>query len=323
MTTRRQILLAAASLLATPRAFAQGEWPQRPVKIVVPFSAGGAADVLTRTLAERLRTRLGQNFVVENITGAGGNIGMQAVQNAAPDGYTIASATIGTLSINPFLFSSMPYDPAKDFVPASTHWENCNVFVVGASHPAQTVQDFLAWARARKGGLNFGSAGVGTTPHLAGELFRVRTGLDATHIPYRGAAQSMPALVSGETDFAIDNIASYTPLIKAGKVRALAVTAAERWPTFPDLPTMAEAGVPDFVITSWGALVLSRGTPPAITHKLSTAVQAIAADPAVQLRFLELGAKAVSATPEATALFAERERTKWKEIVRISGAKPV
>lgn len=322
MLTRRQIILAAASLPAIPRAFAQGEWPQRPVKIVVPFSAGGAADVLTRTLGERLQVRLGQNFVVENITGAGGNIGMQAVQNAAPDGYTVASATIGTLPINQFLFSNLPYDPVRDFAPVSTHWENCNVFVVSANHPARTVQDFLQWARARKGSVNFGSAGIGTTPHLAGELFRVRTGLDATRIPYRGAAQSPPARVSGETDFAIDNIASSTPLIKAGRVRALAVTAAERWPTFPDVRTMADAGVADFVIMSWGALLVPRGTSPAITHKLAAAIQAIAGDPAVQQRFLELGAKAVSATPEATAAFAERERVELREIVRISGAKP-
>lgn len=321
MLNRRHFMAATASAVALPPAFAQGDWPQRPVKIIVPFTAGGASDVLTRALAERLQARLGQTFIVENITGAGGNIGMQTVQGAAPDGYTVASATIGTLSINQFLFAKLPYDPVKGFEPVSTHWENCNVFVVGANHPAHSVQDFLAWARTKPNGVNFGSAGVGTTPHLAGELFRLRTGLNATHVPFRGAAQSMPALISGATDFAIDNVASYTPLIRAGKVRALAVTSADRWPTFPELPTMQEAGVRDFVITSWGALAVPRGTPSAITHKLSAAVQAIAADPAVQQRFLEIGARAVSATPEATAAFAERERSKWKEVVRVSGAK--
>lgn len=321
MLNRRDFMAATASAVAVPAAFAQGDWPQRPVRIVVPFTAGGASDVLTRVVAERLQARLGQSFIVENVTGAGGNIGMQTVHSAAPDGYTIASATIGTLTINQFLYSTIAYDAAKDFDPASTHWENCNVFVVGSNHPARSVQDFLAWAKTRPQGVNFGSAGVGTTPHLSGELFRLRTGINATHVPFRGAAQSMPALISGSTDFAIDNVASYAPLIRAGKVRALAVTSADRWPTFPELPTMGEAGVRDFVITSWGALVVPHGTPPAITHKLSDAVQAIAADHDVQQRFLQLGARAVAATPEATAAFAERERAKWKEVVRLSGAK--
>lgn len=321
MLTRRHFVSAAAAAAAAPHAFAQGDWPDRTVKIVVPFTPGGAADVLTRAVAERLQGRLGQTFVVDNVTGAGGNIGMQVVQNAAPDGYTIVSATIGTLSINQFLFSKMPYDPVKGFLPATTHWENCNVFVVSTNHPAHSVQEFLTWAKTRKDGVNFGSAGVGTTPHLAGELFRLRTGINATHVPFRGAAQSMPALMSGDTDFAIDNVASYAPLIKAGKVRALAVTSADRWPTFPDLPTMGEAGVRDFVITSWGALAFPHDTPMAIVNKLSSAVQAIAADKAVQQRFLEMGARAVAASPEATVAFAERERVKWKEVVKVSGAR--
>ena len=310
-------LAFAAGLLAAPAH----AWPEAPVRIVVPFSAGGASDVLTRALAEKLQARLGQNFIVDNRTGAGGNIGMEAVKTAPADGYTIASATIGTLSINQFLFAKMNYDPAVDFVYVSKIWENCNVFVVSANHPAKTVQEFLAWAKKQAKGVTFGSAGVGTTPHLAGELFRVRTGIQALHVPYRGAAQSMPALVAGDTDFAIDNIASYTPLIKAEKVRALAVTCPERWPTFPDLPTMAEAGVQNFIITSWGAFVLPKGTPTAIADKLSAAVKAIASEPAMQARFLEIGARAVHTTPQETADFAARERVKWKEVVALSGAK--
>ena len=325
MISRRSLIqTAAASSVATafPGAFAQTtHWPEAPVKIIVPFTAGGASDILTRALAEKLQARLGQNFVVDNRTGAGGNIGMQAVRGALADGYTIASATIGTLSINQFLFANLGYDPAKDFDYVSMIWQNCNVFVVAPQHPAKTVQEFLAWARKQPKGVSYGSAGVGTTPHLAGELFRARTGLQAVHIPYRGAAQSMPALMAGDTDFAIDNIASYTPLIKAGKVRALAVTASERWPTLPDVPTMAEAGVRDFVITSWGAFVVPKGTPAAVVAKLSEAIKAIAAEPAMQQRFLDAGARTVSTTPQETAAFAERERVKWKEVVQISGAK--
>ena len=325
MISRRSLIqTAAASSVASafPGAFAQTtHWPEAPVKIIVPFTAGGASDILTRALAEKLQARLGQNFVVDNRTGAGGNIGMQAVRGALADGYTIASATIGTLSINQFLFANLGYDPAKDFEYVSMIWQNCNVFVVAPQHPAKTVQEFLAWARKQPKGVSYGSAGVGTTPHLAGELFRARTGLQAVHIPYRGAAQSMPALMAGDTDFAIDNIASYTPLIKSGKVRALAVTASERWPTLPDVPTMAEAGVRDFVITSWGAFVVPKGTPAAVVAKLSDAIKAIAAEPAMQQRFLDAGARTVSTTPQETAAFAERERVKWKEVVQISGAK--
>lgn len=327
MINRRTLVqagLAAGSGLVLPSARAQTtNWPEGPVKIVVPFSAGGASDLLTRMLAEKLQARLGQNFIVDNRTGAGGNIGMEFVKNAAPDGNTIASATIGTLSINQFLFSKMGYDPSSDFAYVSMIWENCNVFVVSPNHPsnAKSVQEFLAWARKQPKGVTFGSAGVGTTPHLSGELFKVRTGLTALHVPYRGAAQSMPALMAGDTDFAIDNVASYTPLIKAGKVRALAVTAAAQWPTLPDLPTMAEAGVRDFVVTSWGAFVMPKGTPAAIVAKLSSAIQAISAEPAMQQRFLEAGARSVATSPQDTAAFAERERVKWKEVVQISGAK--
>lgn len=310
-----------AAALVQPAAAQSTAWPEAPVRIVVPFSAGGASDILTRTLAEKLQARLGQNFVVENKTGAGGNIGMEAVKAAPADGYTIASATIGTLSINQFLYAKMNYDPAADYAYVSKIWENCNAFVVPAAHPAKTVQEFLAWARKQPKGVSYGSAGVGTTPHLAGELFRHRTGIEAVHVPFRGAAQSMPALVAGETHFAIDNIASYTPLIKSEKVRALAVSCPERWPTLPDVPTMGEAGVRDFVITSWGAFVLPKGTPAAIADKLSAAIKAIAGEPAMQQRFLDIGARAVSSTPQETVAFAERERAKWKDVVALSGAK--
>jgi tripartite-type tricarboxylate transporter receptor subunit TctC len=320
-TRSAPLLVLALASGGMHSADAQTTWPTGPVRIVVPFSAGGASDVLTRTLAEKLQARLGQNFVVENKTGAGGNIGMESVKTAPADGYTVSSATIGTLSINQFLFSKMNYDPVNDFVYVSKIWENCNAFVVSAKHPAKTVQEFLTWAKQQPKGVTFGSAGVGTTPHLAGELFRVRTGIQALHVPFRGAAQSMPALVAGDTDFAIDNIASYTPLIKSEKVRALAVTCPDRWTTFPDLPTMAEAGVPNFVITSWGAFVLPKGTPAAIADKLSAAVKAVASEPAVQARFLEIGARAVFSTPQETFDFAARERVKWKEVVQLSGAK--
>lgn len=324
MISRRQLIqsaVATGASIALPIGHAQTNWPTGPVKIIVPFTAGGASDLLTRLIAERLTSKLGQNFVVDNRTGAGGNIGMDTVRTAAPDGNTISSATIGTLAINQFLFSKMSYDPVRDFDYSSMIWENCNVLVVSPKHPAKTAQEFLTWAKKQPQGVTFGSAGVGTTPHLAGELFATRNGLKALHIPYRGAAQSMPALMAGDTDFAIDNIASYMPLIKAGKVMALAVTSAERWPTLPDVPTMAQVGIKDFIITSWGAFVLPKGTPTAIITKLSDALKEIAADPAVQKRFLESGARTIATTPQETFAFAERERVKWKIMVEMSGAK--
>jgi tripartite-type tricarboxylate transporter receptor subunit TctC len=323
--TRRAILqsVAGASLTSGlwPSAQAQGNWPQSAVKIIVPFTAGGAADILTRKLAEKLQARLGQSWTVDNRTGAGGNIGMEAVKNASADGYTIGSATIGTLSINQFLFAKLPYDPVADYAYVSKIWENCNVFVVAPDHPARNVQEFIAWARKRPQGVNYGSAGVGTTPHLAGALFGHRTGLDVTHVPFRGAAQSMPALMSGQTDFAIDNIASYMPLILAGKVRVLAITGAERWPTLPDVPVMAEAGVPDFIITSWGAFVLPKATPTAIIDVVSRTIRQIAQEPATKEQWLQTGALLIPTTPADTEAFAARERVKWKEVIRISGAR--
>jgi tripartite-type tricarboxylate transporter receptor subunit TctC len=325
MTSFQRSLVRATALAATALALAASaqaqEWPTSTVKVIVPFTAGGASDVLTRQLSEKLQARLGGNWVVDNRTGAGGIIGMEAVKGAPPDGNTIGSATIGTLTINQFLFAKLPYDPVADYVYVSKVWENCNAFVVAPGNPAKTVAEFLEWARKRPKGVSFGSAGVGTTPHLAGDLFRVRTGIDAQHIPFRGAAQSMPALMAGDTDFAIDNIASYTPLIKTGKVKALAVTCPERWPTMPEVPTMAEAGIKDFIITSWGAFVMPKGTSPAIVNKVSTAIAEIAKDPAVKEKYLQTGALLVATTPRETEAFAERERAKWKEVVRISGAK--
>ena len=322
MTTRRDFVLGAMATGLSSNLFAQaGNWPENPVKIIVPFTAGNASDVLTRMVAEKLQARFGQPFVVENRIGAGGMIGMEAVRNSKPDGYTIASATIGTLSINQFLYKKMPHDPETDFSYASMIWENCNVFVVAPQHPAKSMQELIAWSRNQPKGANIGTAAIGSSPYLASVLFRVRTGIPAAHIPFPGGAQSLTALIAGDTDFAIDNIASCLTLIRAGRVRALAVTSDYRWPTLPDVPTTAEAGVKDFVLTSWGALVMPKGTPPAIVNKLSVAVREIAADPALQQKFLDAGAKIVSSTPAQTHAFAASERIKWKEAVQVSGAK--
>lgn len=312
-------LSGGLTALSPASSRAESVWPDRPVHIVVQFPAGGASDVLTRMLGERLQAQFNQSFVIENRTGAGGNIGMAAAMSAPADGYTIASATIGTLSINQFLYSRLGYDPMKDSGYASTFWENCNVVVVSSEHPAHTLQEFRTWALARPQGVSFSSSGVGTTPHLAGALFGLRTGIKTIHVPFRGSATTEVA--SRTIDFAIDNISSNTSMIKSGHVRALAVTSVDRWPVFPDVPTMAEAGLPNFIFTSWGALVMPAGTPPAIVAQLSKAVHDIAAQPGMKERFLAAGARLVSSTPSETTAFAASERVKWKEVVRLSGAK--
>jgi len=323
---RRSFLASTASLAAALATSARAEdaahWPSRPVHVIVPYPAGGSTDVLARILCDRMKDILGgPTFVIENRAGAGGNIGIATVTASAPDGYTMGAATIGHFAINQYLYKHMPYDAERDLIPASLTWELPNVFVVAADHvPAKTVSEFVAWAK-QKGHVNFGSPGIGTSPHLSGVLFSKRVGLEAVHVPFRGAAQTIPAMLSGDVNFAIDNLASYIPQIQSGKMRALAVTSAKRWPTLPDVPTMEEAGVKDFVVTSWAAFVFPKATPRAIVDKVSAAMRKIAADPAIQKRFEVAGARCISSTPEEALAYAAKERTMWKDVVALSGAR--
>jgi tripartite-type tricarboxylate transporter receptor subunit TctC len=292
------------------------------VRIIIPFAPGASHDVLVRILAEQLQLRLGQPFVAENRTGAGGNIGTELAARAAPDGYTLYAATIGTLAINQFLYARLPYDPERDFVPATLIWEGANcLFVSAERNPARTLPEFIAWALGQRRELTFSSAGAGTTPHLAGELFKMRAGFPAAHVPYREGGQRVLDLVSGALDFAVDNVATYTALLREGKVRAIAVAAAARWPTLPEVPTFAEAGMADFSVPSWGAFAFPTGTPAAAVAKLAAAVRDIAAEPAIQRRFLNAGGRAVASTPEETAAYVAAERRRWREVVRLSGAR--
>jgi tripartite-type tricarboxylate transporter receptor subunit TctC len=312
---------AAAGVFIATSARGQTGWPDRNVRIIVPYPAGGSTDVLSRILAERLRDMFGQSFLIENRPGAGGNLGITALTGSLPDGYTFASATVGHFAINQFLYGKMPYDPERDIVAASLTWELPNVFAVAPEHcPAKTVTEFMTWAK-QKGNISFGSPGVGTSPHLSGVLFAKRAGLDAVHVPFRGAAQTIPAMLSGDVNFAIDNLASYVPFFQSGKMRALAVTSALRWPTMPDVPTMAEAGLKDFVVTSWAAFVFPVGTPRPIIDKIAGAMKQFAADAELQKRFLVAGARVISSTPEEAIAYAAKERAMWKDVVALSGAK--
>ncbi len=327
-TISRRTLMRSAAAAATfgiAPALAQnaGNWPDHSVRVVVPYPAGGSTDVLFRIIAEKLKDKLGQTFVVENKPGASGNIGIDQVAKGAADGYTIGAATVGHFSINQFLIAKMPFDAEKDLVAPSLVYELPNVAVVAAQYvPAKTLPEFVAWAKARPNGISIGSPGPGTTPHLSGVLFEARTGVNAVHVPFRGAAQTIPAMLSGDVTFAVDNLASYISQIESGAMRALAVTSAQRWPTLPNVPTMAEAGVKDFVVTSWGAYVLPAATPQAIVDKLSATHKEIVADEALQKRFLAAGGRLLHSTPAETKAFAAKETKMWQEVVRLSGLKP-
>jgi tripartite-type tricarboxylate transporter receptor subunit TctC len=316
------ILGSAGAMALAGTASAQSAYPERPIRLICPYPAGGATDVLTRILADGLRERLGQPVVVENRSGAGGNIGVDVVAKATPDGYTLGTAPVGNFVINPFLYSSMPYDPVRDLTSMSIIWEVPNVAVVAEKHvPARTLKDFLAWAKAKPGGVTYGTSGVGTSAHLCSELLFKRAGVACTHVPFRSAAQVIPAMLSGDVDFAIDNLASYAGIIQQGQMTALGITTAERWPTMQQVPTMAEAGVPDFVVTAWSALIGPSALPAAIQEKLSAAVQSVTTDPVIRQRFLVAGAQAIGTTMAGARERAERERPMWKEMVALSGAR--
>ena len=288
----------------------------------MPYPAGGSTDVLTRILAERLKDRLGGTWVIENRPGAGGNVGIDAVAKSDPDGLTIGSATVGHFAINQYLYSRISWDPDRDLQPVSMTWELPNVAVVPSEHvPAKTLPEFVAWAKARPDGIFYGSPGVGTTPHLSGALFCVRNGIRGTHVPFRGAAATIPAMLKGDVQFAIDNLASYTGIVESGQMRALAVTSPARWPTLTAVPTMAEAGMADFVVNSWAAFVLPKAAPRAVAEKLSEALRAISEEASVRERFLTAGARVLGSKPEDVAALGLRERPMWQEMVRVSGAK--
>ena len=324
VTLNRRTALGGLALAGFARpAFAQGDsWPKQPVRIIVPYPAGGSTDVLTRILAERLKDRLGGTWVIENRPGAGGKVGIDGVVKSDPDGHTIGSATVGHFSINQYLYARMAYDSDRDLAPVSMTWELPNVAVVPSEHvPAKTMAEFIAWAKARPDGIFYGSPGVGTTPHLSGALFCTRNGIKGTHVPFRGAAATIPAMLKGDVQFAIDNLASYTGIIDSGQMRALAVTSPARWPTMKDVPTMKEAGMDDFVVTSWAAFVVPKATPAAIVQKISQALQEIAKEPSVQERFQVAGARVLGSVPDEVVKLAHKERPMWQEMVRVSGAK--
>jgi tripartite-type tricarboxylate transporter receptor subunit TctC len=313
-------LLAWATLVAPVPATAQAH-PSRPVKLVVPFPPGGSLDFAGRLIAQRLTEMWGQPVVVENKPGAGGNIGADLVAKSPPDGYTILLGALSTHAVNPNLYAKMPYDAVKDFAPITLIAITPNVLVVNAGAPVNNVKEFIAWTKANPGKLAFGSGSNGSAGHLAGELYKVETGTDAVHIPFKGGAPATQALLAGDTQFMFDNLANAMAQVKAGKLKALAVTTAERSKLAPELPTMAEAGLPGFDISTWYGLFAPAGTPQSVVAKWHADVTKILTTLEVRAKLMADGAEPAPDTPEQFAQFIARELAKYARIIKASGAK--
>lgn len=328
---RRSALIScvlSAIVFASFPAAAQTSWPTKPVRIVVPFAPGGTTDILARAVAPELSRALGQQFIVENRAGAGGNIGADLVAKSAPDGYTILMGTVGTHGINKSLYTRLAYDPQKDFAPITLVAGVPNVMVMN-TETAKTlginsVPDFIRYAKAHPGKLNMASSGNGTSIHLAGELFKSMTGIYMAHIPYSGSGPAMMAMVAGSVDVMFDNLPSALPQIKGGKLKAFAVTSAQRSAALPDLPTIAEAGGPmlkGFDASSWFGLLAPAGTPPDIVKRLQEEVAKALSTPALKEKLLAQGAIPSGNTPQQFTAFINAEHEKWAQVVKASGAK--
>jgi len=328
MNTRTRFLLAIALALlgsaTTLPASAQGPgtpYPNRAVKLVIPFPPGGPLDIIGRAIAQKLTDAWGQSVVVDNRPGAGGNIGADLVAKSPPDGYTILMGALSTHAVNPSLYAKMPYDAVKDFAPITLVAITPNVLVVNASLPVNSAKEFVAYAKANSGKLAFGSGSNGSAGHLAGELFKVETATDIVHVPYKGGAPATQALLAGDTQFMFDNLANATPQIKAGKLKALAVTTAERSKLAPELPTMAEAGLTGFDISTWFGLLAPAGTPKDVIARWNAEVTKILNSPEMRERLTAQGAEPAPTTPEQFAAFIQSELPKYARIVKASGSK--
>jgi tripartite-type tricarboxylate transporter receptor subunit TctC len=315
-----------AIITVANQAWAQAAWPTKPVKILVPFAPGGTTDLLARAMATELTKAFPQPFIVENKAGAGGNVAADIVAKSAPDGYTLLMGTVGTHGINKSLYAKMPFDPQKDFAPVVLVAGVPNVMVVNSENAQKlginSVGDFIKYAKANPGKLNMASSGNGTSIHLSGELFKSMTGTFMTHIPYTGSSPALLGLVSGNVDVMFDNLPSALPLVKGGKLKALAVTTLQRSATVPELPTMEEAGkLKGFDASSWFGLIAPAGTPPEVINRIYQETAKALASPAVKEKLFAQGAIPSGIGPTEFAKFIDSEIRKWAPIVKASGAK--
>ena len=300
-------------------AHAQEPWPARPVRMILPFPPGGGTDILGRLIAERLSASLGQPVVTENRGGAGGNVGAEAAARSAPDGYTIVLVA-PSLAISPTLYSKINYDPVKDFAPVSLVATVPNVMITQPSLPGQ-LQEFIALVRSKPGALNFGSGGAGTSNHLAGELFNIVTGAKLVHIPYKGVNLAMQDVLAGNVHLVFIGIPAAAPHIKAGKLRALALVAPQRSAALPDVPTVAEAGLAQFEVTTWYGVLAPAGTPKNVISRLNAELVKIMHSPELKEKLAATGTEPLTSTPEEFAAYIKREIAKWGDVVRKAGVK--
>ncbi|MBC7781630.1 MAG: tripartite tricarboxylate transporter substrate binding protein [Proteobacteria bacterium] len=325
-------LWVSGSLLlvgATPPGFAQGgaggderNWPTRTVRIISPFTPGSAGDLVARVIQPNLAEALRQSVVVDNRPGAGGNIAAAIAAKSNPDGYTVLMATTGTHAINAGLYAKLPYDPIRDFAPIAMVATSPNVLVVAPAIPVSSVKELIALARAKPGELNFGSSGSGTTVHLSGELFNTVVGLKTVHVPYKGAVEALSDLLAGRLQFMFASLSSALPQVRAGKLRALAVTSAQRQPTLPDVPTVIEAGVPGFDVVVWYALVAPAGTPRGVIERLNRATLGALGAADLKERMSAAGFDpAAASTPDQLQAYIRTELAKWVSVVKSSGAR--
>jgi len=318
--------LIAACLAAAATGYAQqtakpgGVYPSKPVRLIVPFSPGGSNDIMARLAGQKLSESLGQQVVVDNRAGASGIVGTDIAAKAAPDGYTLLMMSL-TFAVNPSLYKKLPYDTEKDLAPVTLVASAPLMLVVHPSIPARSVQEFLAYARANPGKLNFGSGGPGTTPHLAGEMLKMMARVQMTHVPYKGGGPALADLMGGQIQLMLENIPSTLPLAKSGKLRALAVTGLKRSPLVPDLPTLDEAGLKGYEIVGWNGFFVPAGTPQNIVAHLHTLTVTALAQPDVKERLATLGAEGVGNSPDEFRAFVKAEIAKWARVVKAAGLK--
>jgi tripartite-type tricarboxylate transporter receptor subunit TctC len=312
-------VLALGAITIGPVA-AQDAYPNKPIRLIVPFVAGGGGDILARLVMNRVATELGQPIVFENLAGAGGNVGSLAATRATNDGYTLLYGTNGTLAINQTLYKKPGFDPLVDFQPVGQLTRIAAMVVVRPGLPVTSMADLVKLLKANPGKYTFASAGNGTTSHLAGEILKASTGAAVVHIPYRGGAPAMTDVVGGQVDMMIDVMPNTVPQVKGGRLRGLAVTTATRVSTWPDMPTVAESGVKDFDVSAWDAIVVPAGTPPAVVNRLNAAIRASLADPELRRQLLDRGSEVAPGTPQALGAFVKTEIERWGQAVKRSGA---
>lgn len=316
MKLKRRIFAAAFAAAFCTMSLAQTTYPSQPIRLVVPFAPGGATDIVARLIGQSIAEQLGQPVLVDNRPGAGGNIGASAVAKANPDGYTLLMGTLGTQVTNQFLFKSMPYAPQRDFAPISLAANSPNVLLVNPSLEIKTVHDLVEAARREPGKLQYASTSIGSSPHLSGELFGLLTRTQMMHIPYKGGAPALNDLLGGQVQIMYDNLPSAAAHIQAGKVRALAVTSTTRAPLFPDVPTMAEAGVPGYEVNAWFGLLAPAKTPRSVIDTLQKAVVQALRKPDVQSQITRLGAIPMGTTPAEFAKIIDTDTAKWKRVIK-------